>query len=314
MPVKNLIKEKLSCQIIDKAKELGFYDCGISIAEKLSEDALHMENWLKNGHHGTMSYLERNKEKRYDPTLLVEDAKSVITVIYNYFPGLKLNKKDDDFKISKYAFGTDYHWVIKEKLKKLAGFMDETAGKVNSRVFVDSAPVLDRAWAKKSGLGFVGKNTMLINRKIGSYFFIGHIITALELKVTNEKTVRNFCGNCTKCIDACPTSAIKNGYIDARNCISYLTIEYRGELNDYSKNEFNNWIYGCDICQDVCPWNNFAQPHNEPLFNPNESLRNMKKKDWIELDKQKFNELFKGSAVNRTRFTGLRRNIDKLIE
>lgn len=310
MPVSNLIKEELSSFIINKAKKSGFIDCGISKAEKLIDDEFRMEKWLEGGYNGTMSFLEKNKEKRYDPSLLVERAKSVITVLYNYYPEKVLESSNDNYKISKYAYGIDYHWVIKEKLKTLQKEIEEKAGNYNSRIFVDSAPVLDRAWAQKSGLGFIGKNTMLINKKAGSFVFIGHIITELELSYSSDADPRNYCGKCTRCIDSCPTNAIKDGYIDARSCISYLTIEYRGELDYLKEDSLKNWIYGCDVCQDVCPWNRFAVKHNEPLFSPSENLQIMENDDWNNLTKSKFKELFKGSTINRTRYKGLKRNID----
>ena len=312
MPVQSLIKDQLSQFIKDEAIKLGFADCGISKAEHLPENETYMEEWLKNGNNGEMGYLEKNKEKRYNPTLLVEGAKSVISVLLNYYPESVITDDDNNYKISKYAYGIDYHYLIKEKLKILNDLIIEKSGTHNSRLFVDSAPVLDRAWAHKSGLGFIGKNTMLINKKMGSFFFIGHIITDLELAYHNNTPLKNFCGSCTRCIDACPTKAIKNNYIDARKCISYLTIEYHGELENQNKEEFKNWIFGCDICQDVCPWNRFSKPHNEPLFKPSESLLKMRKNDWESMDKIKFNLLFKGAAVKRTRYKGLKRNIDFL--
>lgn len=314
MPVSEIIKQQLSEFVISQAKELGFFDCGISKAEHLPKDEEYMDWYIENGFHGEMSFLERNKEKRYDPTKLVEGAKSVITVLYNYYPQ-QLLPDHDNYKISKYAYGTDYHYVIKEKLKKLSEIIDKETGKNNSRVFVDSAPVLDRAWAKKSDLGFIGKNTMLINKKGGSYFFIGHIVTSLELHYNNSPDPKNYCGKCTRCIDACPTNAIKENYIDSNRCISYLTIEYREEFDDsIRKDNFKNWMYGCDICQDICPWNRFKSPHEEPHFNPSEQLKEMSREKWNNLDKPTYNKLFKGSAVNRTRYTGLRRNIDFLRE
>lgn len=311
MPTLSIGKQELSDLIKSHAISAGFFDCGISRAEYLDNDSLKMEEWLSQGYNGEMGYLERNKEKRYNPNLLVENAKSVITVLYNYYPSINLSNKDD-FKISKYAYGKDYHFVIKEKLYAILNTIKEKTGNRNARVFVDSAPVLDRAWARKSGLGFIGKNTLLINKKGGSYFFIGHIIIDLELEYETEVNPRNYCGSCTKCINACPTNAIKENFVDARSCISYLTIEHRSELPTTLKEKFNNWIFGCDICQDVCPWNRFSSPHNEPLFEPSESLTNMKKSDWIEMEKPKFSELFINSAVQRTGYSGLKRNIEFL--
>lgn len=311
MPLQSLSKKDLSDLIKTLASSYGFFDCGISKAEYLATDAAKMEDWLSKGCNGEMGYLARNKEKRYNPELLVENAKSVITVLYNYYPDQNLGNKDD-YKISKYAYGKDYHYVIKEKLHKLLVTINEKVGNCNSRVFVDSAPVLDRAWAHKSGLGFVGKNTLIINKKGGSFFFIGHIIIDLELQYENDVDPLSYCGSCTRCIDACPTAAIKENYVDARSCISYLTIEYKGELPQKLKEKFNNWIFGCDICQDVCPWNRFSSPHEEPLFEPSENLLNMSNPQWEEMKKSKFNVLFKNSAVQRTGYNGLKRNIDFL--
>lgn len=311
MPVQSIIKKQLSQYIVEQAKEIGFLDCGISKAEHLPQEEASMENWLANGNNGQMSYLERNKDLRYNPTLLVENAKSVITILFNYFPEEEF-PDTNNFKISKYAYGIDYHYVIKEKLKLLDNLITKKAGPHNSRIFVDSAPVLDRTWAHKSNLGFIGKNTLLINKKVGSFFFIGHIISDIILHYNTTPPSANYCGNCTKCIDACPTQAIKDGYVDARLCISYLTIEYRGELETNLKEKFNNRIFGCDTCQDVCPWNRFSKPHNEPLFEPSEELKTMKLTDWQTLSKPQFKLLFKGSAVNRTRYVGLKRNIDFL--
>ena len=311
MPVHSLNKQSLSNFIKAHAKGIGFFDCGISKAEFLEYDAAKMEHWLSLGNNGDMSYLERNKDKRYNPELLVEDSKSVISVLYNYYPSKEINEIDN-YKISKYAYGKDYHYIIKQKLGELLTLIEEKTGKHTARIFVDSAPVLDRAWAHKSGLGFIGKNTLLINKKGGSFFFIGQIIIDLELSYENNTDHKSYCGTCTKCIEACPTNAIKENYVDARSCISYLTIEYKGELPNSLKEKFNDWVFGCDICQDVCPWNKFASPHNEPLFEPGESLQNMTKTQWNELDKIQFKSMFKDSPVQRTGFKGLKRNIDFL--
>lgn len=308
MPVKSLNKRSFSDFIKTEAKQLGFFDCGISKAEYLAQEADKMEDWLNHGFQGEMSYLKRNREKRYNPQLLVENSKSVISVLYNYFPEKEINKINN-YSISKYAYGNDYHHIIKQKLAKLLTLIEEKTGKINARIFVDSAPVLDRAWAKKSGLGFIGKNTLLINKKAGSFLFIGQIIIDLELSYEENIDPKNYCGSCTKCIEACPTNAIKDNYIDARSCISYLTIEYKGELPHNLKGKFNNWIFGCDICQDVCPWNRFAYPHNEPLFEPNSNLKEMTITQWKNMDKPLFSKLFKNSAVKRTGFKGLKRNI-----
>jgi len=311
LPIDHL--NQLSETIKSEANQMGFMACGISKAGHLAEAEQKMETWLAEDNHGEMSYLERNREKRYNPTLLVEDARSVITVLYNYYPKEKI-ETTDNFQISKYAYGKDYHFVIKDKLKLLLQKIEEKTGKRNARVFIDSAPVLDRAWAQKSGLGFIGKNTLLINRKGGSFFFIGHIILDLELAY-EENNPANYCGSCTLCVDACPTGALETFKVDARKCISYLTIEYRGDtLPAGMKGKFNNWIFGCDICQDVCPWNRFSKPHNEPLFGLGQDLQKMRKADWKELDKSKFKKLFKATAVERTGFKGLKRNINFLTD
>jgi len=302
---------QLSESIRSEAIQLGFYACGFSKAGHLAEAEQKMENWLAEGKHGEMGYLERNREKRYNPTLLVEGAKSVISILYSYYPEEKL-EETDNFKISKYAYGKDYHYIIKDKLKLLLQKIEEKTGKRNARLFVDSAPVLDRVWAQKSGLGFIGKNTLLINKKGGSFFFIGHIILDHEL-VYEDSSPANYCGTCNLCIDACPTGALEAFTVDARKCISYLTIEYRGDsLPDEQKGKFEDWIFGCDICQDVCPWNRFAKAHKEPMFGLQEDLKAMCRADWEKLKKPKFKQLFKASAVERTGYKGLKRNIDFL--
>ncbi len=271
-----------------------------------------MEAWLAKGMHGNMHYLEKNKEKRYDPSKLVDNARSVITVLYNYYPNEKL-PENDNYKLSKYAYGKDYHYIIKEKLRALLAAVEEKTGRRTARIFVDSAPVLDRAWARQSGLGFIGKNTMLINKKTGSFYFIGHIIIDLELDYDNPET-GNYCGTCTLCIDACPTQALQPFQLDARKCISYITIENRDKIPEDFRGKMNNWIFGCDICQDICPWNRFSIPHTEPLFEPSEALASMKKVNWESLDKSQFKTLFKNSAVERAGFNGLKRNIDFVAE
>jgi len=312
MPVNQLHLQKLNYFIKQESKALGFFDCGISKVVPLEKDAQKVEQWLKAGHNASMSYLERNKEKRYNPALLVESAKSIITVLYNYFPTINL-PEDDNYKISKYAYGKDYHFVIKERLNRLLKKIKNKTGNRNARIFVDSAPVLDRAWAANSSLGFIGKNTLLINKKGGSFFFIGQIIIDLELAYSTSSNPANYCGNCTACIDACPTQAIKPFEVDARKCISYLTIENRDEIPIEFKGKMSDWIFGCDICQDVCPWNiRFASPHNEPLFNPSEQLISMRKPDWEQLDKPVFKKLFKHTPVERTGYKGLLRNIEFL--
>ena len=311
MPLHNLKKVYLSNEIKAEAKKLGLFACGISKAEALPEDAVRVEKWLKKGMQGGMQYLERNREKRYDSTKLVENARSVISVLFGYLPPEELSSKSY-YKISKYAYGKDYHYILKQKLTLLLEKIETLTGKREARIFTDSAPVLDRAVARKAGLGFTGKNTLLINRDGGSFFFIGHIILDLEL-IPDEETVKEYCGSCTKCIDACPTGALSAFELDARKCISYLTIEYRGEkIPDEFQGKWKQWIFGCDICQDVCPWNRNARPHYEPAFEPSELLVNMQKTNWENLDKPTFRKLFKGTAVERTGFKELRRNIDFL--
>jgi len=269
-----------------------------------------MEDWLQQGFQANMSYLERNREKRYDPRLLVEGTATVITVLQNYFPSEKLTE-ENNYKIAKYAYGKDYHKLIRKKLEKLLNFIENHTGKLEgARAFTDSAPVLDRAWAQKSGLGFIGKNTCLIHPRKGSFFFIGHLLIPIALEPSANE-ITDYCGTCRRCLDACPTGALVEAHrLDARKCISYLTIEHKGELPEALKQQFEGWIFGCDICQDVCPWNRFARPHNEPGFLLSEQLKKMQKPDWEKLDENTFNELFAGSAVKRAAFNGLKRNID----
>ena len=291
-----------------KALELGFSSCGISQARFLKEEEQKFEKWLSNGYHGTMSYLEKNIDKRLDPRILVPESKSVISLTYNYYPPKKLINKNN-FIISKYAYGRDYHKVLKKKLKKLFNNMKEKIGNIEGRVFVDSAPVHERAWAKLSGLGWIGKNSLLINKDVGSYFFIAEIICDLELEY--DVPVSDRCGNCTRCIDACPTNAITQAQvIDSNKCISYLTIENKDSIPKELKNEMNQSIFGCDICQDICPWNRFSTPHNEKEFLPNQKLKKLRKKDWIELTEETFNRIFEGSAIKRAKYKGLKKNIN----
>ena len=300
--------KKKNSQLIKKlAKEIGFSSCGISKARFLKEEEKNFENWLKQGNQGTMSYLERNFDKRLNPQKLVPGSKSVISLTFNYFPPRKILKKNS-FIISKYAYGKDYHFVIKKKLKTLFSLIKEKIGNIEGRVFVDSAPIHERAWAKISGLGWIGKNSLLLNKKMGSYFFLAEIICDLELEY--DTPVTDHCGTCTKCIDACPTNAITQAQvIDANKCISYLTIENKNEIPPELSKSFNNYIFGCDICQDVCPWNKFSKPHDEKEFLPNDEVSNFSNKDWEELTHDTFNRIFKNSAIRRTRFEGLKRNI-----
>ncbi|MBK9509495.1 MAG: tRNA epoxyqueuosine(34) reductase QueG [Cytophagaceae bacterium] len=296
---------KIRTQIIkQKAAELGFDFCGISQAGFLKEEARRLETWLQRDYHGKMTYMANHFDKRLDPTKLVEGAKSVISVILNYFPEKELNT---DLKISKYAYGEDYHFVLKRKLTGLLEFMQESIGDINARIFVDSAPVMDKVWAKKSGLGWVGKHSNLINREMGSFFFLGEIICDLELET--DGPIKDYCGTCTACIDACPTDAIAEPYIvDGSKCISYLTIELKENIPDEFKGKMQNWVFGCDICQDVCPWNRFSKSHKTPEFIPGEELKN--KKDWEEITEEIFKEIFKNSPIKRTKFEGFKRNVD----
>jgi epoxyqueuosine reductase len=292
-----------------EAKRLGFMFCGIAEAGFLEEEAPRLEAWLKAGHHGEMQYMENHFDKRLDPRLLVDGAKSVISLALNYYTEAQQTDPKAP-KISKYAYGTDYHTVIKEKLKHLLYFIQQEVGEVNGRAFVDSAPVLDKAWAKKAGLGWVGKNTNLINQRSGSFFFLAELIVDLELAYDVEPTA-DHCGTCTRCIDACPTEAIVAPYVvDGSRCISYLTIELKNELPKEFKGKMDNWMFGCDVCQDVCPWNKFSVLHQEPAFEPQANLLGIGKKEWQEITAEIFKKVFKGSAVKRTKYAGLKRNID----
>ena len=293
-----------------EAKRLGFLSCGISKAEFLEREAPRLENWLKKNMHGHMHYMENHFDKRLDPTKLVEGSKSVISLLLNYFPA-ETQKDNLAPKISKYAYGTDYHFVIKDKIKGLVSFIKEEIGEVNGRAFVDSAPVLDKVWAAKSGLGWIGKNTNLITKQTGSFYFVAELIIDLELEYDVPTT--DHCGSCTACIDACPTNAIVEPYVvDGSKCISYFTIELKENIPTFYKGKFDNWMFGCDVCQDVCPWNRFSIQHNEQLFDPHPYLLSMTKKDWEEITKEVFNDLFKKSAVKRTKYSGLKRNINFL--
>lgn len=285
--------------------------CGISNADFLAEEAPKLENWLKNEYQGKMDYMNNHFDKRLDPRILVDGAKSVVSLLLNYYPN-ETQEDDTAPKLSKYAYGQDYHFVIKEKLTQLFDFIQEEIGEVGGRVFVDSAPVMDKVWAQKSGLGWMGKNTNLIHPKHGSFFFIAELILDLELEP--DGPIKDYCGTCTKCIDACPTEAIVQPYVvDGSKCISYLTIELKDAIIPGEfKSQMENWMFGCDICQDVCPWNRFSKPHNEPKFHPHDNLLKMNKADWEDLTEEVFRELFKNSAVKRTKFNGLKRNIDFL--
>ena len=295
--------------IKSEAKRLGFLSCGISKAGFLEEDAPRLENWLNKQMNGQMSYMENNFDKRLNPTLLVDDAKSVVSLLLNYYPSEF--QIEESYKISKYAYGQDYHSVIKNKLKELLFSIQSTIGEVSGRAFVDSAPILDKAWAAKSGLGWIGKNGNLLTQKVGSFYFIAELIIDLDLEYDYATT--DHCGSCTACIDACPTDAIVSPYIvDGSKCISYFTIELKENIPQEMKGKFEDWAFGCDVCQDVCPWNKFSKPHKEPLFNPNPEVLSMSKKDWTEITEETFNSIFKNSPLKRAKFTGLKGNIDFL--
>ncbi len=292
--------------IKEESKRLGFLSCGISKAEFLEAEAPRLEKWLNANMHGEMRYMENHFDKRLDPTKLVDGSKSVVSLLLNYFPSQTQNT--ESYKLSKYAYGTDYHFVIKDKLKQLLQFIQEDIGEVSGRAFVDSAPVLDKAWAAKSGLGWIGKHSNLLTQKVGSFYFIAELIIDLELDYDTPTT--DHCGSCTACIDACPTEAIVKPYVvDGSKCISYLTIELKDNIPSDFKNKTDDWMFGCDVCQDVCPWNRFSKPHNEPLFNPHPELLEMTKKDWDEITEDTFKKVFKKSAVKRTKYSGLTRNI-----
>lgn len=294
-----------------EAKRLGFLSCGISKAEFLEEEAPRLEKWLNNNMHGQMQYMENHFDKRLDPTKLVDDSKSVISLLLNYYPSQK--QTDASYKLSKYAYGTDYHFVIKDKLKTLLDFIQEEIGDVHGRAFVDSAPVLDKAWAAKSGLGWIGKHSNLLTQQVGSFYFIAELIVDLDLEYDTPTT--DHCGTCTACIDACPTQAIVESHVvDGSKCISYFTIELKESIPTEFKGKLDDWMFGCDVCQDVCPWNRFSKPHSEPLFNPHPELLSMTKKDWEDITEDVFKNVFKDSAVKRTKFTGLKRNIHFLKE
>jgi len=288
------------------AKELGFEAAGISQAGFLESEAPRLESWLKGGMHGQMHYMENWFDKRLDPTKLVPGARSVISFMYNYYP--KEIQRNDAPQVAKYAYGADYHFIIKGKLKSLARKMEEEFGAFNGRAFVDSGPVLERPWAAKSGLGWIGKHGLLLNKDNGSFFFLAEMIIDLELEP--DGTVTDHCGDCTRCIDACPTDAIPQPYVvDGSKCISYFTIELKDSLPPGYEEKFSNWMFGCDICQDVCPWNRFSKPHDEPGFDPDKRLLEFSASEWSELTKDVFNDIFRKSAVKRTKFEGLKRNL-----
>ena len=301
------LKSAYSNKIKLAAQKLGFLSCGISKADFLEDEAPRLEQWLSQGHHGSMYYMERNFDKRLDPRILVPGAKSIVSLLLNYHTDQKQIDPEAP-KISSYAYGLDYHSVIKNKLKKMMKIIHREIGEVNGRVFVDSAPVMDKAWAAKSGLGWVGKNTNLISKKVGSFFFIAELILDLELEY--DLPVADHCGSCTACIDACPTEALIKPYqIDGSKCISYLTIELKESIPSEFKGKMDNWAFGCDVCQTVCPWNRFSTPNDESAFKPQSDLLSLSKKEWEEMTESVFNTVFKNSAVKRTKFNGLKRNI-----
>lgn len=297
--------------IKQEAFHLGFSHCGISKADFLEEEAPRLEQWLSGNRHGKMSYMERNFDKRLDPRKLVDGAKSVVSLLLNYFP--EAHQNPDAPKISRYAYGNDYHDVIKKKLKQLFQFIHDNIGEVGGRVFVDSAPVLDRAWAKKSGLGWIGKNSNLIHPQAGSYFFIAELILDIELEA--DAPIKDYCGTCTRCIDACPTDAIIKPYIvDGSKCISYFTIELREAIPTEVKGKFENWAFGCDICQEVCPWNRFSKSHKDEMLGINKEMLKMNKGDWMELTEELFNKIFINSALKRAGFEGMKKNLTFINE
>lgn len=304
--------DQRSWRVKQLAREFGFEFCGISQAGFLEEEAYRLENWLNQNMHGQMAYMENYFDKRLDPTLLVPGAKSVVSLLLNYYTTEK-QVTDNAPKVSKYAYGQDYHTVIKNRLSLLFEEMKKEFGDIQARFFTDSAPVLEKAWAQKSGLGWIGKNANLINKKQGSFFFLAEIITDLEL--SPDGPIKDFCGSCTRCMDACPTDAIVEPYVvDGSKCISYFTIELRDQIPQQYTGKFENWMFGCDICQDVCPWNRFSKQHQVPEFAPSENLLNFSKKDWEEITEDVFQEIFRRSSVKRTKFEGLKRNIRFLNE
>jgi epoxyqueuosine reductase len=303
------LKQNHTELIKTEAKRLGFLSCGVSKAQFLEEEAPRLERWLKKNMHGEMQYMENHFDKRLDPTKLVDNSKSVISLLLNYYPNQE--QITNSYKLSKYAYGTDYHFIIKDKLKSLLNYIQDEIGEVEGRAFVDSAPVLDKAWAAKSGLGWIGKHSNLLTQQVGSFYFIAELIVDLELEY--DSITSDHCGTCTKCIDACPTQAISEPYVvDGSKCISYFTIELKENIPSEFKGQFNDWMFGCDICQDVCPWNRFSKPHSEPLFKPHPELLSMTKKDWEEITEDTFKKVFQKSAVKRSKFSGLKRNINFL--
>lgn len=296
-----------------ESERLGFMACGFARARYLEEEAPRLEEWLNRNYNGEMAYLANHFDKRLDPTQLVPGAKTVVSLLYNYYPE-KQQSKPEAPKLAKYAYGEDYHFVLKRKLKDLLYFIQEEIGEIDGRVFVDSAPVMERKWAQEAGLGWLGKNTLLLNKKKGSFFFLAELIIDLEL-LYDEPIKTDHCGTCTRCIDACPTEAIVGpNLLDASKCISYLTIELKDSIPPEFKGQMENWAFGCDICQDVCPWNRFSKPHQESAFMAKENLLEWEKRDWYDMTEEVFRRVFKKSAVKRTKFNGLQRNLRFLKE
>lgn len=294
----------------EKAFEQGFQMIGFSKAEKLVKEEAYLEQWLKEGKHGKMSWMEKHFDKRIDPRLLLPGTKSVVSLLLNYYPAQEW--KLNDLKISKYAWGRDYHKVIKKKAKAMIKDLQAQIGDFQARVFVDSAPIMDRAWAERAGLGWIGKNANLINKKSGSFYFLAEILTDLEFDY-NQNKIKDYCGTCRRCIDACPTQAIESDRkIDGSKCISYLTIELKDEIPSEFKEKMNGWAFGCDVCQDVCPWNRNSKPHSTEEFQPQLSLLNMTLNEWHEMTEESFFESFKGTPVMRTKWSGFSRNVDFL--
>ncbi|MEQ8324880.1 MAG: tRNA epoxyqueuosine(34) reductase QueG [Vicingaceae bacterium] len=304
-------KKQLSELIKSKAKALGFEGVGFSRAEKLEGEEDHLKTWLDLGYHGQMDYMEKHFEKRLDPRELLPGVKSVISLMYNYYPETTFN--NSSFKIARYAYGKDYHRIIKKRLKAFTFYLNELVQGTKFRVFVDSAPIMERQWAAKSGLGWLGKNTLMINKEKGSYFFLAEVLVDMDLEY--DGPIRDHCGSCTACLDSCPTDAFEGPYVlNASKCISYMTIELKDEIDNRFKGKLDKWIFGCDVCQEVCPWNRFSSPHEEESFNPPKELMDMNDRQWLELTDDQFNRIFKGSAVKRTKFKGLKRNIEFLSE
>lgn len=304
--------EKNTSIIKSTAKRLGFDFCGIAKAGFLEEEAPKLEAWLNQNYQGEMAYLANHFDKRLDPTKLVEGARTVVSLAYNYFPKATLPESNEDIKLAKYAYSEDYHLVVREKLNSFLEILRNEIGEINGRAFVDSAPVMERQWAQKAGIGWIGKNSLLLNRDIGSFFFLAELI--IDLEVTPDSLmIKDYCGTCTRCIDACPTDAIvQPGVVDGSRCISYLTIELKDAIPAEFKGKMENWVFGCDICQDVCPWNRFSKPHQEPRFDPHPDLLSFSKTDWEEITEETFQRVFKKSAVKRTKYEGLKRNLNFL--